>query len=360
MKQPTHPRLARDFALAITFLTAYACLHPFSGWHAIGVGPFDFLRAPWPRYFTWTDIWLNVLGFMPLAFAWATVLRGGRKPGRVVLAVWLVGTGISLCVETVQNYLPTRVSSNIDLATNSLGALLGACAGVRWGRIFAPGGPIANWLDRRILPGHMGSLGLLLVGLWWFSLLNPSSYLFANGDLHPLVHAVSGMSLPVEAFMGVETVLTAANTFVVGVVVQRVMRRRSPWLLGLALLLGLGVKSLATAVFLTPPQPWHWATFGGLRGLALGVLALALTWTSAPRLRHTLAGLALLAAAGLVNLAPGNPYWEATTRLNNEGHILNFYGATRLMASTWPFFALLWMGLVGPARRERGAFQPLD
>ena len=41
--------LPRDLALSITVLTAYACLHPFSGWRSTGVGPFDFLTAPFPR-----------------------------------------------------------------------------------------------------------------------------------------------------------------------------------------------------------------------------------------------------------------------------------------------------------------------
>lgn len=360
MKPSTHVHLPRDVAVALTLLTAYACLHPCSGWHAIAVSPFAFLFESWPRYYTWRDIVLNVLGFIPLAFSWATVFRRSRKPGRMVIAVWLAGTFISLCVETTQNYLPTRVSSNLDLATNSLGSLIGACVGLCWGKIVEPGGPVANWLDRRIMPGAMGSLGLLLVGLWWFSLLNPSSYLFANGDLHPLVKAISTIPLPPEAFMGLEAILTAANLFVVGILVQRVMRRRSPWLLGLAVLIGLGVKTLATTFLLSPSQPWHWATHGGLRGLAVGVVFLAVSWSWSPRVRHTLAAFALLLAAGLVNLAPVNPYWEATTRLANEGHVLNFSGTTRLMASTWPFFALLWMGMVGPARRDRAPFVPLD
>ena len=58
----------------------------------------------------------------------------------------------------------------------------------------------------------------------------------------------------------------------------------------------------------------------------------------------------LLAATALVNMAPDNPYWDAATRLTHEGHVLNFHGATQLMACLWPFLTLLWLALNGPAR----------
>ena len=66
---------------------------------------------------------------------------------------------------------------------------------------------------------------------------------------------------------------------------------------------------------------------------------------------RSLASLALLAATALVNMAPDNPYWDAATRLNHEGHVLNFHGATQLMACLWPFLTLLWLALSGPLQR---------
>ena len=345
--------LPRDLALSITLLTAYACLHPFSGWHSIGVGPFDFLTAPFPRWFTWNDIWLNVIGFMPFGFAWTTCFLHRLKPGRLLLLVWLAGTFISLCVETTQNYLPTRVASNIDLSMNSLGTLLGALLALRWGKIFEAGGALPRWRERRFLPGRAGGFGMVLIALWWFSLLNPTSYLFANGDLHALIDGVPEMRLGGEGFQRVETLLAAANTLALGLLAQRAMRRPSPWLIGVIILLGLVVKTVATTVFLSPSQPLHWATPGGLRGLVIGAGVLFVIWAAPVAVRISAAGLSLLFATALVNLAPDNPYWDAGTRLVAEGHVLNFHGATQLLASLWPFIALLWLGLVGPARRER-------
>lgn len=344
-----HP--LQDFAIAITLLTAYACLHPFSGWLEIGVGPLAYLTAPWPRYFTWGDIWLNVLGFMPFGFAWMLLRRNPTHPLRRVFCVWLAGTLLSFAIETTQNYLPTRVASNIDLATNSAGALLGALAGLQWGRWFDTGSALASWRAWRILPGRRGSLGLLLIGLWWFSLLNPSSYLFANGDLHPLLDTASNYPLSGNGFLRVETALASANLLAVGLFARRVMKHPSLLQVAVALLVGLAVKSLASWVFLAPHDPLHWATPGGLRGLAIGSAMLLLCWHLPARLRHALASLALLAATALVNMAPDNPYWDAATRLTHQGHVLNFHGATQLMACLWPFLTLLWLTLSGPLQR---------
>jgi len=346
--------IARDFAIAITLLTAYACLHPFSGWRSTGVGMFDFLWAPWPRYYTRTDLIINVLGFMPIGFAWVAALAPRSRPGRLVLSVTVAGLLFSLAVETTQNFLPTRVASNLDVAANTLGAFFGAWCGLPGARFFARGGPLERWRLRRIIPGRSGSLGVLLIALWWFSLLNPSSYLFASGDLHTLVDAATDLSLTGKGFLRVEALLAAANTLIVGLFAQRVMRVPSFWLALLTIALGLAVKALATWAFLSPPQPWHWATPGGLRGLAIGLLLLAAFWRAAPRLRHAVLCVSLLTSTALVNLAPDNPYWDASTRLVNEGHVLNFHGATTLMASLWPFLGLLWLVVMGPGRRERG------
>ncbi|GAA5175001.1 VanZ family protein [Niveibacterium umoris] len=343
--------LPRDLAIAVTLLTAYACLHPFAGWHSIGVGPFDFLAAPWPKYFTWLDVALNIIGFMPIGFAWATVLARSMRPGRRVLIVWAAASLLSLAIETTQNYLPTRVASNLDLLANSVGALLGAIVALRFGRIFEADGALSRWRDRRILPGRTGGFGVLVVGLWWVSLLNPSSYLFANGDLRNLIDLTPNYTLTGHDFMRVELVLTAANTLAIGLLARHAMRAPSVLLALTAVLLGVAVKTLASSVFLQPAQPWHWATPGGLRGIATGLVLLALSWRSSVHTRHSLIGLALMTATALMNLAPENPYWDDMTRIRQEGHVLNFHGLTQLVGSFWPFFALLWLSF-GTRRAE--------
>ncbi|MBN2506879.1 MAG: VanZ family protein [Verrucomicrobia bacterium] len=80
----------------------------------------------------WTDVSLNLLGFVPLGFCAAVWLARSRlRPGAMagVLAV-LAGAALSLTIELAQVHLPMRDSSLSDLVLNILGTLagvVGAC-----------------------------------------------------------------------------------------------------------------------------------------------------------------------------------------------------------------------------------------
>jgi hypothetical protein len=75
-----------------------------------------------------SDVALNILGFVPFAFfqgGWFLVRTSLRRPYIFLLTV-LIGSGLSLFIELVQAYLPTRSSDLIDLISNIVGSLLGA------------------------------------------------------------------------------------------------------------------------------------------------------------------------------------------------------------------------------------------
>ena len=123
--------LARYLALAWLGLVIYGSLHPFSGWRDTGVSAFAFLEGVWPRYWTTFDLATNVAVYLPLGFLLTLALRG--LPGRFtapLLAVLLSAT-VSLVLETLQTWLPSRVPSNVDLACNALGSLFGGPQGWR-------------------------------------------------------------------------------------------------------------------------------------------------------------------------------------------------------------------------------------
>ncbi len=96
------------------------------GWRSLGLGPFDYLLDPGADVFTAFDVVTNVLGYMPFG---ALVVLAVYPRWRGALAVGLalvLGGLLSGMMEAVQTYLPTRVASNLDLAANTLGALIGA------------------------------------------------------------------------------------------------------------------------------------------------------------------------------------------------------------------------------------------
>jgi VanZ family protein len=109
-------------------LVVYASLYPFTNWRDQGLSPFAFLSEPLPRYWTGFDVGINLLGYAPLGFLLALAAlrsRSGRAAHAVSLAA-CVGALLSLSMETLQSYLPSRVPSNVDFALNGLGTWLGA------------------------------------------------------------------------------------------------------------------------------------------------------------------------------------------------------------------------------------------
>jgi len=89
----------------------------------------QFLEPFWeefkPGLSYWKDIFVNIVGFIPLGFFfcayWSTV-RPIKHPNLTTVAF---GFAVSLTIEVLQSYLPTRDSGTTDLITNTLGTFLG-------------------------------------------------------------------------------------------------------------------------------------------------------------------------------------------------------------------------------------------
>ncbi len=345
--------LARRLAIAYALLIVYACLHPFTGWRSTGLPLFDYVFAPWPKYFRVEDLVLNVLGYIPLGFVIVPALP--RSVGRVaaILAATLIGALLSLTVETTQNFLPTRVSTNLDLGCNTLGALVGAILGAFWGRtLFAPQGWLQRWRAERIVPGRTGDAGLILLGLWLLAQLMPEAMLFGSGDLRRMLELPTPLPFAPERFMVLEAMLVGTSAVAVGLLARCTMRSASLWPIVLLFVLAVAAKSLATGSFFVPGTPLGWLTPGTRTGLAFG-LPLLVAALLLPRIvQHALAGMALLAATLLANLIPENPYQLADPRLLDRGNFLNFHGLTQVVASLWPFVALAYLSALGLWRGE--------
>jgi len=72
------------------------------------------------------DVVVNVLLFVPVGFWLQRELPAPRGAAARMAAVLAAGALFSLAIETLQFLLPWRVSSAIDVATNTAGAALGA------------------------------------------------------------------------------------------------------------------------------------------------------------------------------------------------------------------------------------------
>jgi len=73
------------------------------------------------------DTVINLLLFIPLGFGLAALTQSkGVRPVKVILFILVFGATLSLGVEILQCWLPTREPSFIDVATNSTSSILGA------------------------------------------------------------------------------------------------------------------------------------------------------------------------------------------------------------------------------------------
>lgn len=345
--------LPRALALAYALLVAYACLHPLTGWRDSGLPPFDWLWAPWPKYFILEDFLFNILGYLPLGFLVAAALPGSWGFGRRVLAATLIGALLSLGLESAQNFLPTRIASNLDLGGNAAGALVGALLGARWsGALFGPLGQLQRWRARYVIGGRSGEAGLVLLALWLLGQFSATDLLFSSGDLRSLLDVPTPLPFRADRFIAFDTALTASALLAVGLFTRCMTRGANLLPVLLTLALGIGAKTLATWAFFTPAAPLAWLTPGAERGLAIGA-ALLLPCLLLPRLaQHAIAGTSLLLATALANLIPENPYLPYDRQLAAFSNVLNFHGLTGLVDGLWPYVALAYLSALGLWRGE--------
>lgn len=344
--------LARYLLTAYALLVVYGSLYPFSGWRDLGVAPLAFLPAPLPRYVTAFDVVANLLAYAPLGFLAVMAMQPALRGAPGVAAAAIGPALLSLGLESLQTYLPSRIASNLDLAANAAGALAGALLGAAMAPGLLRGGGLQGLRYRLFLEGGRIDLGLVLLALWLVSQLNPETLLFGSGDLRALLASPSGAHYPPDVFIRVEAVVAGANALAVSLFIACLAARGQPVRLVMLALLALAfaVRTLAYGVLFSPQEMLLWLTPGAAFGVAAGTLG-AVVLAGLPRAaRLALSGLALMAATALVNLAPGNPYLSASLALWRQGHFLNFNGLTRLVSLVWPFAMLGYLVLFAADR----------
>ena len=342
--------LARYLLLAYTLIIVYGSLHPFYGWRDQGAGAFAFLAGRLPRYITAFDLITNFVAYLPLGFLILLALHPRARGGLAFALAGVAGCALSLTLEALQTFLPSRIPSNLDLLTNGLGAFAGAALARRLALDLLDSGRMHLLRQRWFLEGHRYDLGLVLLGLWLFAQLSPETLLFGNGDLRGLLEPAPATLHPVEVFIHGEAGVTACNLVAVGLFLSCLTRAEMGAHRHLAVLLvaALGLKTVAVGELLKAQHIFAWLTPGAALGLLSGSMALTLALYLPRTARRALSGLLLMAATVLVNLTPENPYLVDAMQQWPQGYFLNFNGVTHLVAIAWPFAALFYLMLLVP------------
>lgn len=356
---PTASVFARVALLVYVLLILYASWYPFSDWRDSGLSPLAYVAVPFPHYWTGFDVATNIVGYLPLGVLTVFALYPRLRGWSAVLLTMIGAIFLSGLMEAGQTYLPSRVSSNLDLLTNTVGGGLGALFAPMLTHYFLEDSRFVQLRQRWFT--HEASRGLLVVSLWPLAQLYPQAYLFGHGQLLPLFSGWLGsaLSLPidlgallrgaddlsVEQYWLSEAVITATGVSGALLMLSCVLRRRAPrgMLLGLLTLATLSVKSLVNALIYGPDNAFGWLTPGAEGGLLLGLLMLT-GLVFAPRTaQRRVAVLMLSICLVTVNGAPANPYFLSTMQGWTQGKFLNFNGAAQFLSLLWPFLALWFL-----------------
>jgi VanZ family protein len=351
--------VARASLAAYLLLILYASWYPFSGWRDSGLPLLGFVNLTPQQYWTGFDVIVNIVGYMPLGVLMVLSLYPRVRGIWAVLLAAVGGVLVSGAMEAVQNYLPSRVPSNLDFFTNSAGCLVGAVLGALWARTLLDQSRLFRLRIRWFAP-H-ASQGLVLLALWPLAQIYPQGYLFGHGQVLPIISEWlstwldtnidlvtmlrPGPPMSVEQYWLSETIITACGMTGAVLTLMCMLRRGAPRYALMLVMIGaaLVVKTLATSLFFRPDNAFAWITPGAEGGFLIGLIMLAGLAFAPQVAQRRLAIVTLVLSLIVVNTIPVNPYFVSTLQGWVQGKFLNFNGAAQFLSLLWPFFALWFL-----------------
>ncbi len=363
----THKSAALPLALAYAALIVYASLYPFTDWRDQGIAPWAYLAASWPKYWTGFDFGINVAGYMPLGFLSALAILRTQPGGGLsaVLRATLIGAAISLAMETLQTYLPSRIPSNVDLGLNILGAFAGAAIAAaleHWGAVARWSRARSNWF----VDDARGAL--VLLALWPAALMFPAAVTFGLGQVFerleegvaewlvdtPFIDWMPMREFELEPLVpGVEMLCVMLGALVPCLLVFLVTRSaaRRALLLPMTIAVGAAASALSAALSYGPEHAWAWLSLPVQVGIASALVVGALLLAAPRRLCAALLVLALVVHLSLLNQAPESAYFAQTLATWEQGRFIRFHGLGQWLGWLWPFATLGYV-LVALSRRS--------
>lgn len=325
-------RLTGFITFYVLFL-AIGSLYPFTGWAPLSSWSADFLTAPWPRYITRTDLATNMLSYAPLGYSFALWFsRPGHRLGGVALGV-VTATMLSLLCEALQQFLPNRIASNLDLLVNGLGGLLGALLAIhhsRWLRAFRA---LGRWRRHWFRHGLATTLGLALLGLWLlaqFALVPVSGVGWLQLHLRPL-------DRPPDSLSGINTAWLLAlfvEMVAVGAFTSCLLRPgRYVGAMALLFFVAFFAKLLVATILLKLSVVGGVLSLETLTAFILALWLLLLPAVSRHRIGVALVGMALLIVSRLLLAEDFLP----------RASFLNIVGLAKHLGAWWPVMGLWWL-----------------
>jgi VanZ family protein len=327
----------------------YTSLHPFTEWRAPAQEVRIFLTAPWPAFFTWTDLIINVLAYVPAGALLTLVLVPFLRPVAAATVATIAAVLLSLTIEIIQVFLPGRIPSNADLLCNAIGAITGATLAAAFGGRGILSGRLYRLRQRYFYPGRAVDLCFLLLALWLVTQLSADIRLFGNGDIRHVLQMLPVVGYSPRAYAVLEAAIACLGFCGVALMLTMVSRTRHGAVVSVfvLMLIALSLKTLAAGMLFKSGDSTLWIAPGAIWGLALGA-GLWLILIGAPvSLQVAVATTFIALSLALVNAAPQNPYLDAALRIARYGHYSSLIDLTNVISSVWPFAAIAFLTYVG-------------
>jgi VanZ family protein len=363
-----HRSSATLLAALFALLIAYASLYPFSGWRDQGLSPFEFLTAPWPRYWGQFDTAANCFGYAPLGFlATLALLRTTLVPRPVIWAT-LAASALSLCMETLQTYLPQRVPALSDWLLNTGGAFMGAWLASALEQL----GAIDHWSRfRSRWFARNARTSLVLLATWPLALLFPPAVPLGLGQVFerletalentltdtPFLQWLPVRSLELQPMAPVSELVCVALGLLapclLGYAIIQGWQRRALFFIAVCIV-SISASGLSAALSYGPEAAWAWITRPVWVGLGCGVMAAVFCLQLGQRACLALLLVALVWMLSLVNLVPSTPYFAQTLQDWEQGRFIRFNGLAQWLGWVWPY-AALWVAITKLSQRHDDA-----
>jgi len=351
MKEPliteTRARLRTWLAIGYAMFIMYASLSPFSGWRSQGIDFIEMLGVPFRVTYTAFDAALNLLSYLPFGLLVCLALRARFGAVASVNISLLLGMALSVSMEYLQMYLPARISSNMDVLSNSAGMLIGALLAVSitsWPWLLTR---LTHWRSSLFQHGKEMDFGLALLILWIFGQINPSLPMLGNVFISEVARQPF-VVLPSAPFDGWESIAVTLNLLMLGTLLLTLLRAPSNVVTTLLVVLSVValVKFIAAALLLRSWALLLWINSEAVLGMLLGMsLLLVLIWLT----RAVALGFGAVVALSyfvIVNfMINGNTPSAAMSIYHwHYGHLLNYNGLAQTITLIFPILLLfhLW------------------
>lgn len=328
-------------------LIAYASLYPLTGWQSPRQPLWLFLQWPWVGAGSRADLFSNILAYIPLGLLLMQLFKShDRFTLPAIICVTILGSLLSFSMESLQQFLPTRTPSIVDLITNTLGTLLGAVIGV----VAHVEGNFAirarALRDEWCMTDPLVNAGLLALAVWMMSQLSPFVPSLDLGSIKASLSAIRQVVHQPVLFVPSTATLYGLNILGLGLVATTLIRADRNVFPVFAFFASctLALKIFVATRVLSPES---------LLGLVVSLTVLGLVKRMPRRIRAWVALGVLMTGFAVAETIPGQGALQAFNWIPFAGEIDNtLNGFASILATLWPFIAAGYLAnLLAPSLR---------